>query len=261
MGSRIACHIYARNSDSAGQRAYAVPMRLIGYVRVSTGVQADKGVSLPEQEKGNRAWCKREGHKLVGMECDRGISGGKDESERDGLAAALQAIENGEADGLVAKDLTRLARSLTVQEGTLAMLWRLGGRMFTYENGEIMADDPDDPMRTAMRQMMGVFSELERRVIAKRLRDGRRAKAGRGGYAYGAPRYGVQTTERKELAPDPTEQAAIARIRELHAAGMSLREMAATLTAEGHRPKRSDRWHPQTLARVVARLDGGDQGA
>ncbi len=30
-------------------------------------------------------------------------------------------------------------------------------------------DDPDDPLRTVMRQMVGVFAELERRTVAKRL--------------------------------------------------------------------------------------------
>jgi hypothetical protein len=30
--------------------------------------------------------------------------------------------------------------------------------------------------------------------------------------------------------------------------------MAAALAAEGHRPKRSDRWHPEGLRRIVARL-------
>jgi len=221
---------------------------------VSTGVQVDKGVSFPDQEKGIRAWCRQHGHKLVTIHCDRGISGGKDESEREGLAAALAAIEAGDADAIIAKDVTRLARSLTVQEGSLALVWRVGGRMFTYENGEVLPDDPDDPMRTAMRQMMGVFSQLERSMIAKRLRDGQRAKAERGGYAYGRPAYGTRADDR-ELVPDEREQVTLARIAELHAAGVSLRQMAETLTAEGHQPRRAGKWHPHTLARIVARLE------
>jgi DNA invertase Pin-like site-specific DNA recombinase len=32
--------------------------------------------------------------------------------------------------------------------------------------------DPDDPIRTAMRQMMGVFAQLERSMIAAQLRHG-----------------------------------------------------------------------------------------
>jgi DNA invertase Pin-like site-specific DNA recombinase len=66
-------------------------------------------------------------------------------------------------------------------------VWRLKASAFAVDVGEIRADDPDDPMRTAMRQMMGVFSQLERGMIAARLRSGRRLKAERGGYAAEPP--------------------------------------------------------------------------
>ncbi|NEW71007.1 recombinase family protein [Streptomyces rhizosphaericus] len=72
-----------------------------------------------------------------------------------------------------------------VQEAILAQIRKHGGRAFTANSGGV---HPDDPMRTAMRQMRGVFAQLERSVIAARLRHGRREKAEQGGYAYGARR-------------------------------------------------------------------------
>lgn len=226
-------------------------MRLIGYCRVSTRTQLD-GTSLDSQRKAIRAWCRAEGHRLVRIETDGAVSGTKPAEERDGLLAVLEGIRDHEADGAVMQNLDRFARELHVQEGTLATIWRHGGRVFAYESGEVLADDPKDPYRTAMRQMAGVFAQLERNLIVKRLRTGRKAKAAAGGFAYGAPAYGQQAVD-KVLVEKPAEQATITRIRELHAAGASLREMAATLTAEGHRPKRADRWHPQSLARILAR--------
>src|SRR3954449_12397215 len=111
-------------------------MRIVGYTRVSTSKQVEDGVSLPAQERGIRAWCKANGHKLVAIHSDEGISGGKDADEREGLAEALRLIRDGQADALVVKNLDRFARALTVQEAALAMIWRLGGRVFIYENGE-----------------------------------------------------------------------------------------------------------------------------
>ena len=73
-------------------------------------------------------------------------------------------------------------------------------------------------MRTAMRQMRGVFHELDRRLIAKRLRDGRNAKAAKGGHATGSPPYGWQVDKpnadnpRGALVPQTAEQAALARM-------------------------------------------------
>ena len=228
-------------------------MRVVGYVRVSSREQVDHGLGLDIQRRAIRRWAKTAGHRVVAIHEDAGVSGSNGVEDREGLPLALEDVRDGRAEGLVAARLDRLARSLTVQEAALATVWRLGGRVFTVESGEVLPDEPDDPMRTAMRQMAGVFAELDRRLIVKRLRDGRRRKAELGGFAYGSPAFG-QRAKDGELVEDRDEQAAIARIAELHAAGASLREIAAALTAEGHRPKRSDRWHPQSLARIVARL-------
>lgn len=43
----------------------------------------------------------------------------------------------------------------------------------------------------------------------------------------------------------------------LHRRGASLRQVADALTAEGHQPRRGERWHPTTVARMV-RVGGPD---
>ncbi|MFJ2628596.1 recombinase family protein [Streptomyces sp. NPDC087532] len=168
------------------------------------------------------------------------------------LADALTEVEDGTADGIIAPTLDRFARTLVVQEAILAQIWKHGGRAFTADTGEVLPDDPDDPMRTAMRQMMGVFAQLERSVIAARLRHGRREKAAQGGYSYGAPPYGWRAHQ-KELTPEETEQAGRARARQLRDEGeLSYREIAAVPEAEEIRPKRGERWHPETVRRMLA---------
>ena len=143
------------------------------YTRVSTTGQVD-GESLPEQERNGRAWADAHGHHVVAVYSDAGLSGALPVTERPALAEALEALEVGALDALVMRDLDRLARSVTVQEAVLARVWLTpGATVFTF-HGEVARDDPDDPMRTAMREMAGVFAGLERRVIVKRLRDGRR---------------------------------------------------------------------------------------
>jgi DNA invertase Pin-like site-specific DNA recombinase len=85
-------------------------------------------------------------------------------------------VRTGEADGIVVSSLDRLARSLTVQEATLAKVWAHGGTVLTTDQGEVPRDDPDDPMRTAVRQIVGVMAELDRKLVVKRLRQGRATK-------------------------------------------------------------------------------------
>ncbi|MFE2276646.1 hypothetical protein ACFXAE_05085 [Streptomyces sp. NPDC059454] len=56
------------------------------------------------------------------------------------------------------------------------------------DQGEILPDDPKDPMRTAMRQMMGVFAQLDRGMTAAKLRSGRHIKGVEGPVRRTAPR-------------------------------------------------------------------------
>lgn len=225
-------------------------MRLLAYLRVSTDLQADQGMGLAVQRQAIRVWAKGNGHRVVGWHADEGISGTNDVDARPGLLDALAALETGEAAGLVAYKLDRLARKLTVQEATLARIWSLNCSAFTVDLGSIPQDDPDDPMRTALRQMVGVFAQLDRGMIAARLRAGRRVKAESGGYAGGAPRYGMRA-EGRSLVPDQGEQEAVARMRSLHEQGRSSRQIAAVLNAEGVPSKRGGSWSSATVCRVL----------
>ena len=200
-------------------------MRFVAYLRVSTGEQERRG-TIAQQRTDLRAWAKANGHRIVAWCEDDGVSGALPE-QRPGLTDALAALDN--ADGLVVKELGRLARDLTTQELVLAHVWKAERVTFTI-GGEVRQDDADDPMRTAMRQMLGVFNQLERGMIRAHMRAGRRAKAARGGYTGGSPAFGVRA-EKRELVPDESEAAALARIVELRRKGKSYRQA-------GHGPRR-----------------------
>ncbi|MFO7548078.1 MAG: recombinase family protein [Acidimicrobiia bacterium] len=223
-------------------------MRVVGYIRVSSIGQVEDGQGLAIQEQAIRRWAREHRHRLVAVHRDEGVSGRLE--PRDGLEEALSAVRFNGAEGLVVASLDRLARSLTVQEAALQQAWSAGGRVFAVDTGEVLADDPEDPVRTFVRQVLGAVSQLEAGMIARRLRRGRLHKAESGGYAHGAPRYGWRA-EGGELVPDPAEQAVVERIRALRADGASLRDIAGVLNAEGVRSKRGGRWHPATVARVA----------
>ena len=228
-------------------------MKLAASLRVSTDRQAEQGFGLDVQEAAIRAWANENGHRVAGWYRDEGVSGSNGLDNRTGLAEALEALRNGKAGALVVYRLDRLAPDLTIQEGTLAAIWSMGRAVFAVDLGEVRRDDPDDPMRTALRQMIGVFAQLERGMIAARMRGGRNLKRGQGGYAGdGPPPYGWKVV-RGELVADPVEQVALARMKELRAAGATYRAICSTLGTEGHKPKRGETWHPATVRTILTR--------
>lgn len=232
-----------------------VRMRLVAYLRVSSEGQVD-GFGLDAQRKAVRSWAKTHGHRIVHTCTDEAVSGALDADDRPGLSCVMERLADGTGQGLVVARLDRLARSLTVQEATLGLLWRRGATVFSADTGEIHADDPDDPVRTAIRQVMGTFAELDRKMVSKRLREGRKAKAATGRKAVGDYAFGYCGTGKgreRDAGPNHAEQVAVARILELRREGQSYRQIAQALDKEGHSPRRAATWSAMAVRNVAIR--------
>jgi DNA invertase Pin-like site-specific DNA recombinase len=110
------------------------------------------------------------------------------------------------------------------------------------------------PAASLIRQVLGAVSEYERSMVVLRLRNGRRRKAQTGGYASGAPAFGLEARD-GDLVESEDEQRTIERIVELRDSGASLRSICSTLESEGHRTKRgTTNWQPMAVKRVLDRL-------
>lgn len=230
-------------------------MNLIGYLRVSSESQLD-GFGLDTQESAIRSWSKNCGHKLTTLVSDAGVSGATEALDRPGLNEVLHTVLNGDAGGIVVARLDRLARSLSIQEATLAMVWQAGGEVFTVDQGLVLKDDVDDPLRTALRQVVGVFSELERRMVTKRLKDGRDAKRATGRKATGSYAYGFAGAGRgrnRDAVPVSDEQEVVRTIVRFREQGLSYREIVRRLDSADIKPRRADGWSPMTVRAIALR--------
>ena len=229
-------------------------MRITAYLRVSTDAQAERGQGLDVQRLAIRAWARHHGHQIVSWHADEGISASDGLDTRDALPDAVGEIREDRADGLVVYRLDRLARDLILQETLLAEIAGLGGQVFSTFAGEqdVITDDPEDPSRRLIRQVLGAVAQYQRSLIRLRLRNDRRREAERGGHASGSPPPGRRSDEGEPV--EPAEATAVDRILELAATGASTRSIATALTAEGYRPKRGGTWHQETVRRVLARV-------
>lgn len=241
-------------------------MRLAAYCRTSTANGAGSD-SLQAQEDACRAWATENGHEVVVVLKDDALSGALGIDERPGLAAALVAIDDGTAEGLVVHRPDRLARELHVQEAALAHAWGAGEHVRVFEaaeGAEIMRDDPNDPQRRFLRQVMGAAAELERGLIKARLQGGRKRKAASGGYVGGKRlhrRYGYELVDGRYV-PIEQEQRAISAIKGYRNTPSLTRNGPSSWSAvaswmnvrrEEFPPPSGAEWYPMTCRRIFER--------
>lgn len=223
--------------------------RAIGYTRVSSEEQVERH-GLAAQEAAIRRYCRERGLRLVSVKSDEGISGANGLDTRVGLASALVDLESDRADVLVVSRLDRLARSFVLQETLIERLRARGRQVASVAQADVSSADPE---RVLVRQVLGAIGQYEAAVIRGRMAAGKAVKAAAGGYVGGQPAYGLRS-EGRDLVPDPLEAALVARVAELRASGASYRVIAATLQAEGYRPRRAESWSPMTVRNIALRL-------
>jgi len=212
-----------------------------GYLRVSgPGQAADDRDGFPRQRDKIRQWAK--GHDIRIMRWFSDVLPGKTPLEdRPGMQAMLGALYSDGIKLVVIERLDRLSRKLTIQESAIAYLKTNGFEIISATEPDLF---DDDPMRTAMRQMMGIFAELDAKMIALKLKAARtRAKTKDPDYREG----------RKPFGHREGEAEVIARVMELHASGMKLPAIASTLNAEGRKTRYGGLWFPNQVSNVIKR--------
>jgi len=230
-------------------------MKLVAYIRVSRKDQLS--MYGPERQREEIVdFARRNRHRLV-AEIMEDISGTVPTCQRDGWAEAVAMTCNGQADGVVILDLSRLSRDLIEQEQALREITRCGALLFSCSGEEQrVIEDPEDPQRTLVRQLVGAVNQYDRAQIVRRMQAGRRIKKAAGGYAGGQPPFGWRGGDAsKELVPNPAEQAVLVRMRELAADGLPTRAAAEVLNGEGWRTRRGGLWSSPMVAKYLRHQD------
>ncbi len=197
----------ARTRKSAQQRPGT---RALGYIRVSTEGQVDSGAGMTAQRNAITAEAARQACSLE-VYTDAGLSGAT--MNRPALAEALDVLDRGEADILLASKLDRVSRSVRDFAELLDRARRHGWRVVLLDLGDTSSASGE---MTA--NIIASAAQYERRLIGIRTREGMAAKRAQG------VRLG-----RPSVLPSET----VARIVRERAEGKGLRIIAEDLTAEG----------------------------
>jgi len=153
----------------------SVPPRIkvVAYLRVSTDEQARSGLGMDAQRSRIEDEAARRGWDVTWC-VDEGVSGRL--RSRPGLNAALELLRTRQVEALVVAKMDRLARSVLQASDLLETARKQKWSVLILDLGMDLAT----PHGKAMAQMLAVFAELEREMIAARTKDALQAAKARG---------------------------------------------------------------------------------
>lgn len=212
------------------------PIRVVGYVRVSTTEQADSGLGIEAQRLAISAEVARRGWLAVAEKADLGYSG-QGVTGRPGLQEALGLLASGQADALVVAKLDRLSRSLLDFANVMATAKAQGWNLLALDLGI----DLTTPAGEFLAGVMASAAQWERRIIGQRTKDALAVRKAEGVRLGRPPSIGDEVVDR-----------IVREYRE----GVSMAEIARTLTDDGVPTARGGtRWWPSTVQTVLRRSD------
>lgn len=225
-------------------------MKVIGYIRVSTEEQASSGQSLDAQRAKLEAYARLYELELVEIIEDAGESAKT--LQRPGLQRCLEMLRSGTAAGLLIAKLDRLTRSVADWQELIDGFFgeRAGRQLFSVA-------DSIDTRTAAGRLVLNVLlsvAQWERETIGERTKDALQSKI-RKGERCGKVRFGFRLADDgRMLIPNPEEQEVLRLVRELHAAGESLRFIAAELSRRSIITKEGNStWTHTAVSRLLQR--------
>lgn len=169
------------------------------YLRTSSAANVgDDKDSATRQRVAIQLCAQRLGVEIAEEFYDAAVSGGNDIEMRPEFGRLLDRVSETNVRLVLVEDVSRFARTLMAQEGGLLTLIKRGVTVLTA-TGENLTET-DDPMKKAMRQIAGVFSELEKHRIVSKLKAARDRKRATGAKVEGRKSYSERSPEMVALA-------------------------------------------------------------
>ncbi|MCC0563799.1 recombinase family protein [Brevibacillus borstelensis] len=203
----------------------------VGYIRVSTGVQAREGFSLDNQVVEIKNKCKKEEWELLRIFDDKGISGAL-LNERPGLIEMMKFIKENNVDYLVIYKFSRLSRNIE----NLFLITKQLEDTSTHLVSTSDNINTEGPMGKAFMILTGLFAEMERDNIIEQVKGGMSQKAKEGEWNGGTAPLGYDLVEKK-LIINEEEARTVKFIYTEYLKGNGYKTIAAKLNDNGVKTK------------------------
>lgn len=233
-------------------------MTVYGYRRVSSiGQASEEKTSLAEQEMKIRGVAMVHGMGDPIIYTDPGVSGSIVLADRPEGGKLWRALTKG--DTLICAKLDRLFRNAADALATADALKDRGVSLILVNMGV----DPvtDGGVAKVFFTILAGFAEFEKWQILERMADGKRAKKAKGGHVAGSAPYGYVIVGRGRTAmleAVPAEQAIIAEVKRLNAAGFTSSRIVKSLTETGAVSRSGKPFIPVQIGRMMKSVTSPD---
>lgn len=213
--------------------------RTSGAANVGEGKDSDR-----RQEEAIQSFARHAGFQIVDTFKDPAVSGADPIDTRPGFRELLERIVGNGTRVVIVEDASRFARQLMVQEAGIATLAGMGVRVLTSRGDDLT--DSEDEMRVAMRQIAGVFAQLEKTRLVKKLAGARARKKARGQGRW------VGRKAHAELRPEVVELARkLRRANPKTGKRKTFREISKELATKGHRNRDNKAFNPGSIRSML----------
>ena len=199
-------------------------MKVYAYVRVSTAEQATNGESLDTQRRQAIGYAMMKGWEVDTVFVEGGVSGSVPLADRPEGRKLLTVVEPG--DAVITPKLDRMFRSASDALGTLEEMKGQGVQLHMIDLG---GDVCGNGISKLVFTILSAVAENERDRIRERIRDVKRSLAAQGLYNGGTRPFGYDVDDGGRLVPNAPEQAVLAQVRTMYAAGAGLREIGRAI--------------------------------
>ncbi len=212
------------------------------YARVSTSKQAEKDLSIPDQLRQMREWCKRQGYLVATEYVEPGASATDDRRPVFQQMIVDACMSPAPFEGIVVHSLSRFFRD-SLQLGLYELkLKKAGVRLFS-----ISQQTGDDPAGEMARKIFSVFDEYQSKENGKHTLRAMQENARQGFFNGSTPPFGYRTVEqasqgrrgpKKRLELDPAEARIVKQVFALYLHGqnghaLGFHGLVAYLNAQG----------------------------
>lgn len=219
------------------------------YTRVSSKEQVDK-YSLPAQEKILRECIAKEGHELIGIYTDAGISGERIVNRPEFQRLLLDAEEK-KFDAVWVIDQDRLSRGDLADLAYIKKVFKDNNIQLCTPYQKLSLEDVDDDF---ISDLFGILAKRERLKIKQRADRGRNLKAEKGEWGgRGAPYgYSFDIAKSKYLVINEEEARVYRQIVSLFLdKGFGIKRIAEELNKRGYRNHAGKPWHMQAIHYIL----------